>query len=104
MSNCLTRQIALSNISGCLVEKPECEHAYKFGFSIVCRHPEHTKFHAHTAGELKKESALELYDELRRKRRSEFMANLDETSRRIFCHQTDFFGQPLTGMDLNEQH
>ncbi len=102
MNKCLTKEYVSPEASGCLVETPNCNFAHKFGFSFLCRHPEHSKFHAHTAGALTKEDAFELYDTLRRKRREEFTANLDETSKKYFFHQTDFFGRPLDSMDLNE--
>lgn len=100
MNKCLTIQLTLLNVSGCLVEKPECDHAHRSGFGFICRHPEHSKFHAHATGELSKQDALERYDNLRRKRRDEFTASLDETSREFFCRQTDFFGQPLSNLDF----
>jgi len=95
MDKCLTIELSLLNISGCLVEKPECGYAHKLGFGMVCRHPDHTKFHAHVAATMTKDEACVLYDKLRRKRRDEFMASLDETSREFFSHQTGFFGQSL---------
>ncbi|GEM_PF-1070924 len=102
-NKCLTKQFVTSEASGCLVETPKCNFAHKFGFSFVCRHPDHSKFHAHTVSALTNGDARELYDTLRRKRRDEFTANLDETSKKYFCHQTDFFGRPLDSMDLNER-
>jgi hypothetical protein len=62
----------------------------------MCAHPEHMKFHAHISGALTKDAACKLYNALRQKRRDEFTANLDETSRIDFNRQTDFFGKPLT--------
>lgn len=102
MTKCLSIQLAIPKVSGCLVDKPECIYAYKFGFSFVCLHSEYMKFDAHLTGKLTKEEALDRYDILRRKRRDEFTANLDEASRKYFCQQTDFFGQPQTNSDLNE--
>lgn len=104
MKKCLTKQLLYKEVSGCLVEKPECGYAHKFGFSFVCLHPEHTKFHAHLIGEMTSEEIIERYDTLKQKRRNEFVAGLDEKSRNIFCLKTDFRGQPLAGMDLNEMH
>lgn len=104
MKSCLTRQMAFSSISGCLVEKPECGYAHKFGFSVVCRHPEHEQFHAHVTGVLSEDDARELYDALRRKRRDDFTANLDESGRKFFCRQIDFFGNSLTNIDPNGQY
>jgi hypothetical protein len=101
MTKCLTIQLALSKVSGCLVEKPECSYAHKFGFSFVCRHSEHKKYYAHLTGILTKKEAFERYDSLRLKRRDEFTANLEKTSRNFFCLQTDFFGQPLSNKDLD---
>lgn len=101
VKKCLTTQLLLAKVSGCLVEKPECAYAHKFGFSYVCRHPDHAEYHAHIAGTLTKDDALAQYDTMRRKRRDEFTASLDETSRVYFCRQTDFFGLPLANMDMN---
>jgi len=96
MKNCMTRQLLQSETSGCLVENPTCSHAHKFGFSIVCCHPDHTKFHAHVNGNLTKDVSFDRYNMLRQKRREEFTASLDENSRKYFNHQTDFFGLPLS--------
>lgn len=80
MENCLTNPMLLKKVSGCLVEKPKCGFAHKFGFSFVCRHPEHAKFHAHKTGALTAEEALERYNTLRQKRRDEFVASQKKTS------------------------
>ena len=104
MNGCLTKPLLLSEVSGCLIEKPECSYCNKFGFSIICRHPDHAKFHAHVAGALTIYEAKEQYEALRLKRRDEFIASLDETSKEYFCYQTDFFGQPITNLEQNEQH
>jgi len=101
MSECLTIQLALLNVFGCLVERPECPCAHKFGFSVVCRHSDNTKYDVHATGILTKNEALELYDILRQKRRDEFTASLEETNREMFCMKTDFFGQPVTNTNLN---
>lgn len=93
MKECLTKQSLFPGVSGCLVEKPECNYAHKFGFSFECRHPDHRKFHAHVAGVEKKGEVLELYNTLRRKRRDEYTANLDEASREFFCFEPDVLGQ-----------
>ncbi|OGU16838.1 MAG: hypothetical protein A2076_00305 [Geobacteraceae bacterium GWC2_53_11] len=91
MGKCLTRQLLHSEISGCLVEKPECGHAYRLGFSYLCRHPDHTRFNALAAGILSKNEMHELYDELRQKRRDEFLAALDENGRCYFRIPDGFF-------------
>lgn len=95
MKRCLTKQSIFKDVSGCLVENPECAFACKFGFSFMCAHPDHTKFHAHVTGDMTKDDARELYDILKRKRRDEFIASLDEESRSYFCQITDFFGTPM---------
>ncbi|MDD5284377.1 MAG: hypothetical protein PHD54_00845 [Desulfuromonadaceae bacterium] len=84
MKECLTKQLLFREISGCLVEKPECGYAHKFGFSFECHHPDHTKFHVHAGCAEAKDGIDELYDTLKRKRRDEFIATLDETSKRYF--------------------
>lgn len=84
------------------VERPECSHTHKLGFSFVCRHSDDTKFDAELTGILTKAEALERYDILRLKRRDEFAANLEETNGEIFCSMTDFFGQPMTNMAENK--
>lgn len=101
MKKCLTKKLLFSEVSGCLVEKPECCYAHKIGFSIECRHPEHTKFHADTAGVMSQDEMRELYDALRRKRREEFVVNLDETGRSYFSFRNDFFGQQPSDLDMN---
>lgn len=96
MSNCHTKKLLFNEVSGCLVENPECCFAHKFGFSIVCRHPDHAKFNVHVAGGMTKDEAVKRYDALRQKRRDEFIASLDEESRNIYCHRSDFHGRPLS--------
>jgi len=98
MKKCLTKKLLFSEVSGCLAEKPECGHAKQFGFSFVCSHPDHAKFHAHVAGALTDGEVYELYEMLKLKRRNEYIASLNETSKRYFCYETDFFGRPMTGM------
>lgn len=96
MKNCHTKKLLFREVSGCLVEEPECRFAHKFGFSFVCHHPDHTKFHVHVTGVMSKDEASRLYEELRLKRRNEFVAGLDEECRSIFYLKTDFHGQPLS--------
>lgn len=96
MNNCHTKILLFREVSGCLVESPECGFAQKFGFSFVCRHPEHAKYHVHVTGAMTRKEANERYDTLRIKRRDKFVAGLDESCRSIFCLKTDFHGQPLT--------
>ena len=84
MEECLTKQLLLLGASGCLVEKPHCGFADNFGFSFLCGHPEHTKFQAHAAGVLSHEEITARYDALRRNRRDEFTAKLDEQSKGYF--------------------
>lgn len=91
MEKCLTRQLLNSEVSGCLVKKPECGHAYRLGFSYLCRHPDHTRFNALAAGILSKTEMHELYDELRQRRRDEFLAHQDESVRSSFCTQAVIF-------------
>ena len=96
MNRCITKRLIFREVSGCLIEKPECVFALKFGFSFVCRHQDHTKFHAHTCGVMTRSEANERYEMLRLKRRNEFVTNLDDESRRLFCDKFDFLNQPLT--------
>lgn len=100
MEECHTTQIVSSKVSGCLVENPECDYARNFGFSFVCSHPDPAGFNKSETGAPTKDEALERYDMLRRKRRDEFTNNLDETYRKFFSIQTDFFGEPLASVDL----
>ncbi len=97
MKKCLTKKLLFSEVSGCLIEKPECSHANKFGFSFICSHPDHAKYHAHVTGALTESEAFELYATLKLKRRDEFISSLSETGKRYFCSETDFFGSPLSG-------
>lgn len=99
MKECLTTLFALSEASGCLVDSPECDYAHKFGFSIVCFHPEHARFHELVADALTKGEVNELYDTPRSRRRDEFTATLGESDRTAFCLQTDFYDQPLINME-----
>lgn len=96
MKNCHTKKLLFREVSGCLVEDPDCGFAHKFGFSIECRHPEHAKFHVHVSGAMTRAEANERYETLKLKRRAEFLSGLDAGCRRIFCQKTDFYGQPLT--------
>lgn len=100
MNECLTTQFALSEVSGCLVENPQCDYAHRFGFSFVCRHPDHASFRSLASGAMTKGDADTLYDTLRRNRRDEFTAKLDEIGRKAFCTQKDFHGQPLINIDM----
>lgn len=84
MKKCLTLALLYSEASGCLVKNPACSYANKFGFSYLCSHPDHSKFNAVTTCVLSKSEAQELYEELRIKRRDEFLAYQDETVRNIF--------------------
>lgn len=95
MNNCHTKKLLFSEVSGCLVENPDCGFAHKFGFSFVCRHPDHTKYHIHISGCMTRDEANQRYEALREKRRDEFVSGLDENCRRIFCLKTDFHDQPL---------
>lgn len=84
MGTCLTQQLLYVKVSGCLLEYPTCCYADKFGFSYLCRHPDHAKFNAVTSGVLSKNESEELYVELRNKRRDEFLADKDEAVRNYF--------------------
>jgi hypothetical protein len=99
MNNCLTKKLPFKEVSGCLVEKPECGFAHKFGFSLMCRHPDHTKFQAHDSDAMTINKVIERYDALRIKRRNEFIAGLDEESRKFFCLKLDFNDRPLKYVD-----
>lgn len=90
------------NVSGCLVDEPECIYADKFGFSILCHHPEHLKFHAHAVGALTRIEADELYNSLRRRRRDRYTADLNEDDRTFFCRPAEPFGRPLANIQLTE--
>ena len=95
MDRCLTVQSMFSDDSGCLLERPDCNFASRFGFSYVCRHPDHAKFRVHTTGLLPKKEALKLYKRLRQKRRDAFAASLEMTNWRRSSIRTDYFGQLL---------
>jgi hypothetical protein len=84
METCLTKSLMYLEVSGCLLENPTCCYANKFGFSYLCRHPDHAKFNAVTIGTLSNKQSAELYNELRKKRREEFLADQDETVRNLF--------------------
>ena len=84
MSRCLTIKLT-PEISGCLLENPACGHAQQLGFSFICCHPDHTKFHTNANGSLRSNEALQRYNMLKHQRRNDFIAELDEEKRRIFC-------------------
>jgi hypothetical protein len=84
MRTCLTQLLLYSEVSGCLLENPSCGHADKFGFSYLCRHPDHAKFNAVASGVLSKNESEELYIKLRNKRREEFLADQNEAVRNLF--------------------
>lgn len=94
MKICITRKLLSSEISGCLIEKPECNYAIRFGFSYLCCHPDHTRFRADVLGVLTNDEINELYDLLRQKRRDELLANLDGQSREGFYRSADFSQNP----------
>lgn len=97
MKRCLTRQLLYAEVSGCLVEKPECGYAYKLGYSFLCRHPEHAAFNAFDTRILTKQEMDELYGELRQKRRDEFMVHQVEAVRKSLCIHTGFYNQNEQG-------
>ncbi len=99
MKNCLTKPILFKEVSCCLVDEPACEFAHSFGFSFLCRHPEHEKFHAHLAGGLTHDEISERYNALKRKRREAFLADLSEEHRNYFCSRADFHGHPIAEPD-----
>lgn len=103
MNSCLTRQLLNSEVSGCLLENPECGYACQLGFSFLCRHPDHSKFNALVAGLLTKDEVDEIYEQLRQKRRHTFLMNQEQAVRNYLCRQTDFFGQPLKTEREQEQ-
>ena len=100
MKKCLTKKMLFREVSGCLVENPECCHAHKIGFSYECHHPEHTKFRADMVGAMTKKEVQELYSALKQKRREEFVESLDEADRNYFSCRNDLLGRPLAGRDL----
>jgi len=102
MQKCLTKPFGLKEVSGCLVEKPECGFAHKLGFSFICHHPDHTQFRARAVGVMTRNEENELYDRLKQKRRNAFVAGLDEDRRALFFLKADFLGRPMTGMDTDE--
>lgn len=85
MQKCLTNESMFKEVSGCLVEKPECGFALKFGFSYMCSHADHMKFNSRISGDMTTTEARERYNRLRLKRRAEYIASLNEESKRCFC-------------------
>lgn len=71
MSECLTKPI-LDEFSGCLVEKPSCEFAVRFGFSYLCEHPRHKDFNPEPSRQDLDHNKL--YSDLRVSRRNEFLS------------------------------
>ncbi len=99
MKKGLTIQL-VTETSSCLHEASECDHAQQVGFSFICRHPDHTQFHAHLDGSLTRNEALQRYVTLKQNRRNAFVAGLNESCRRFFCHRTDFHCRPLPERDM----
>jgi hypothetical protein len=93
MKTCLTRQLLNSEVSGCLVEKPQCAYAFQLGYSYLCRHPEHRTFNALESGALTRGEIDELYDELRQKRGDEFLAKQEKNVRIQLHLQSGFFNK-----------
>lgn len=86
MGQCLTRP-TLFAYSGCLVEKPECGYKSAVGFSYLCTHPDHKKFHGHVNGHYSEEELLNRYLRLKEARREEFLASLDDSGRTYFLKE-----------------
>lgn len=73
MGECMTRPLT-SEYSGCLVENPSCKFAVRFGFSYLCEHPQHKDFCLDNSATKQHLGCNELYDELRKSRRQEYIA------------------------------
>jgi len=74
MEKCIRVPIA-EDLTGCLVENPSCQYAYRLGFSYLCEHPSHNNYNELSKSvplQTKKE-LIRMYDELRRKRRHEYI-------------------------------
>ena len=76
MQECLTKPLT-SAFSGCLVEKPTCNFAVRFGFSYLCEHPRHKDFfqNAPVSGQhADRADHNELYRNLKESRRNEYLS------------------------------
>jgi hypothetical protein len=84
MNTCKTKPPNAAGHCGCLVETPTCGHASRFGFSYYCVHPERLMFRIDWNDSAAMSSAHSTFDELRRKRREEFIASLEPSEREFF--------------------
>ncbi len=105
MSKCLTIRL-LHETSGCLIATPECTYAERLGFSFICCHPDHARFHVHITGNMTNDEALERYTALKRERRNAFLADLSEEHKSYFSYSNKFHFHSLTeqGQLLNANH
>lgn len=73
MEKCIRVPIA-DELTGCLVENPSCQYAFKLGFSYLCEDPCHNNNESNKSVPLQtKKELIRLYGELRNKRRNEYI-------------------------------
>lgn len=75
MSECQTKPL-LPEFSGCLVENPSCQHAVRFGFSYLCKHPNHLNFITATTPHIE---ITTQYMNLRESRRHSYIAEINKS-------------------------
>ncbi len=79
MQECLTKPLTPA-FSGCLVEKPTCNFAVRFGFSYLCEHPQHKDFFQNTPSSGQHADRAvdhnELYRSLKESRRTEYLSKV----------------------------
>lgn len=89
MNNCITKPLT-SQYSGCLSENPTCPYAVRMGFSIWCKHKDHTYFYGHKAHGLSLDELSQRYALLRQQRIDTFLSGMDESIMEQFIHHEEW--------------
>ena len=87
MNTCMNVPIS-DEVSGCLVEHPSCQYAVKLGFSYLCEHPGYANFNDldNSVPFKAKMELIKSYDELRNKRRHEYLDHNKEFLKEMGIH------------------
>lgn len=78
MEKCIRIPIA-DELTGCLVENPSCQYAFRLGFSYLCEDPHHNNYDElnNSLSSQEKKELIRLYDELRNKRRTAYICQYE---------------------------
>ena len=87
METCIRVPIG-EDFIGCLVENPSCQYAYKLGFSYLCEHTGYANFNDldNSLSFKTKTDRIKSYDELRNKRRHEYLDHNKEFLKEMGIH------------------